>query len=470
MRASRTCGEGRSGPNGAFGLGALLVVVLVSCSLSSEAEDPTPARTVAAGAGAAAVSSPAGVAETAAEEEAGEAAPATAEGTEATAEPAEETGETGPDVGEALGRFKSSIDRGSRYLAENQNPDGGYGPYGMIVPGASDVGITAFCLYALARNPRNYSAADGPFISRAVKFLLDRQQADGAFYDPKDPSLQNYKTSVAVLALDALDRVKYAQAVRKARDFLQTQQATPAGGYDPDEHVNFGGQGYGSSLRRDLSNAQFAAEALYKSGLSASDEYWAHLVVFVSRCQNAETLDPLLEDLGIGTSGDGGFRYAPNDTRGPVETLDDGSRIFSSYGSMSYAGLKTLLYARVDREDPRVQQAFAWISRNFSVEVNPGMATRENPAAGLHGLFYYYHTMAKALSVYGERLIRDARGGEHDWALELGTHLVDLQQKDGHWVNTSDRWYENLPALDTAYATVALAECLEFIKSRTEGE
>lgn len=380
-----------------------------------------------------------------------------------------------PILGEDLGgRIKDGVDRGCAWLASHQNPDGGYGPYAenSRVPGSSDVGITAFVLYALARNPRNYTAADGPFISKAVKFLFDRQQPDGAFYDRKDPTLKNYKTSVVIMALVALDPVKYADAISKAREFVKAQQASGAEGYAEDEHVSFGGVGYGSALRPDLSNLQFAAEALFKSGLSASDEFWRGAVVYVARCRNAKTVDPLLAELGIGTSGDEGFRYAPNDTRGPVETLDDNTKVFSSYGSMTYAALKTLLYARVDRDDPLVQGAVRWLSENYTVRENPGMATRSNPRAGLHGLYYYYHTMAKALSAYGEPKIRDGEGVEHDWSRELAEHLLSLQAADGTWANTSDRWYEEMPALATSYAVVSLVECMEFrarIASRPSG-
>jgi len=182
---------------------------------------------------------------------------------------------------------------------------------------------------------------------------------------------------------------------------------------------------------------------------------------FVSRSLNSKDVDPLLKEYGIGTTGDGGARYAPNMTRGPEETLDNGTRVFSSYGSMSYAALKAFLYAKIDKSDPRVQGLFNWISRTFTVRENPGMATSANPKAGLYGLFYYYHTMSKALALYGEPVIRDANGAEHHWAVELGQHLISLQHKEGFWVNTSDRWWENLPALDTAYAMVSLVECLE---------
>lgn len=378
-------------------------------------------------------------------------------------------GERGP--AELAAAIRRAVDKGSRWLAEHQNPDGGYGPYGeegVWVANASDVGITAFCLYALARNPRKYKEADGPFISKALDFLLARQQADGAFYDPKDPSLKNYRTCVVLLALQELDPVKYAAAIRRGQEFVKSQQAAAAGGYEDGRHLGYGGVGYGDGLRPDLSNTQFAAEAMFRTGLSGSDDFWKALTVYVSRCQNSDTVDPLLEELGIRSSGDWGFRYAPNETRGPVESVDGGI-VYSSYGSMTYAGLKSLLYARVGKEDPRVRKAFAWISKNFTVRENPGMATKANPKAGLNGLFYYYHTMAKALSAYGERIVVDAKGVEHDWARELAEHLLAIQKEEGHWVNASDRWFENIPALDTAYSIVSLVECAEFLSRPAEG-
>ena len=361
--------------------------------------------------------------------------------------------------------IQGALDRGARWLTQHQNPDGGYGPYGegpeVRVKNTSDVGITAFVVYALARHPKRYSPVDGPFLSKAIDFLLAHQQEDGGIYDPADPALQNYRTSVAILALTALDRVKYAAAIRRAQGFVKDQQLTEADGYDEKTHLGYGSIGYGSGLRGDLSNTQLAGQALAESGVSGSDEVWRRMVIYVARCQNAESVDPLLQGLGIGTTRDGGYRYAPNETRGPTETLDDGSRVFSSYGSMTYAALKTLLYAQVDRKDPRVAQAFDWISKNFTVTENPGMASGVNPKAALQGLYYYYHTMAKTLSLYGEPMIRDAKGVEHNWAKELAAQLVSLQKKDGAWQNTSDRWWENIEALDTAYAMVALADCQE---------
>ncbi len=369
-----------------------------------------------------------------------------------------------------LGRIKGAVDLGSRWIAQRQNPDGGYGPYGdgpyVRVKNTSDLGLTTFALYALARNPRDYTEADGPYISAAVDFILARQRQSGAFFDLKDPTLPNYKTSVAILALVELDRAKYADAITRAREYVRGLQFGPAAGYDPKRHLHFGGFGYGSGLRGDLSNTQFALDALVASGLSPSDELWTHVQPYLRLCLNRPgDVDPRLGAKGIGSTGDGGARYSPNTTRGPIETLDGGVRVFSSYGSMSYAALKSFLHARVERSDPDFRRLVEWISRNYSIDLNPGMATARNPSAGLHGLFYYYHTMAKALRLYGETTIKDAKGEPRDWAAELSAKLIGMQASDGSWVNTSDRWMENLPLLDTSYALISLVECYDQIKA-----
>ena len=156
------------------------------------------------------------------------------------------------------------------------------------------------------------------------------------------------------MALVKLNRVAYSEQLRKARAFIVSQQRSENTNYSKEKHLSFGSVGHSGSLRGDLSNAAFAAEAMREAGYSASEPFWKKLQTFVSRCQNNAEVDPLLKKTGIGTTKDWGFRYAPNDTRGPSESLDDGSIAYSSYGTMSYQGLKRLLYANVDKYDPRV--------------------------------------------------------------------------------------------------------------------
>ena len=79
----------------------------------------------------------------------------------------------------------------------------------------------------------------------------------------------------------------------------------------------------------------------------------------------------------------------------------------------------------------------------------------------LQGLYYYYHVFARALRAWGEPVIPDDKGVKHSWREDLCRKLISLQNKDGSWVNTADRWYEGNPSLVTAYAVLALQTALE---------
>ena len=98
--------------------------------------------------------------------------------------------------------------------------------------------------------------------------------------------------------------------------------------------------------------------------------------------------------------------------------------------------------------DVRVIAVKDWLRNNFSISENPGM--------GKQGLYYYYHTMAKALSLAGIDQIKDSSGKLRDWRSELTLVLLDLQNNDGYWVNESGRWWEKDPILVTCYAMLAL--------------
>ena len=103
-------------------------------------------------------------------------------------------------------------------------------------------------------------------------------------------------------------------------------------------------------------------------------------------------------------------------------------------------------------KDPRVQAAHEWIRKHYTLE--------ENPELGRQGLYYYYHTMAKALAAYGEDTVVDARGVKHNWRKDMIEKLLSAQKEDGSWMNTDDRWWEKDPVLVTAYAVLTLEVAL----------
>lgn len=207
----------------------------------------------------------------------------------------------------------------------------------------------------------------------------------------------------------------------------------------------------------DLSNTQFFLDALIATGVASDDPAIQNALIFVSRCQNLESehnTTPFAAAIN-----DGGSYYTPA-AGGSSQAGEGPEGGLRSYGSMTYAGLKSMIHAGLTPDDPRVAAALAWIGNYYTIEENPGM--------GQQGLFYYYHTFAKALDVAGYDVFTDAEGQEHDWRKELAEHLFSIQQDDGSWLNEADRWYEGDPSLVTAYCLLALKHCgpVERVSSR----
>jgi squalene-hopene/tetraprenyl-beta-curcumene cyclase len=138
------------------------------------------------------------------------------------------------------------------------------------------------------------------------------------------------------------------------------------------------------------------------------------------------------------------------------ETLDDGTKVsrLRAYGSMTYAGFKSYVYAGLKKDDPRVQAAIEWIGRNYTL--------KENPGAGEDGLYYYYVVFARAMQAHGEPTVRvvsaDGATQERRWAKDLVAQLATLQEPDGSFRPTKDgaRWMEDNKVLITAYSLIAL--------------
>jgi squalene-hopene/tetraprenyl-beta-curcumene cyclase len=103
-----------------------------------------------------------------------------------------------------------------------------------------------------------------------------------------------------------------------------------------------------------------------------------------------------------------------------------------------------------------VRAAWDWITKNWTLDANPGMQ-HAGPENAKQGLYYYYHTLARALAVYDEPTITDAGGATHDWRVELIGKLASLQKPDGSWVGDK-RWMEDNPVLTTSYVVLALQE------------
>ena len=339
--------------------------------------------------------------------------------------------QTQPDAGASYEKLNQdvlkAIDRGLEWLKTQLGDDGLFRHH----PGMTGLAITAFL-----RHPENrYAEANHPFVQRALQALLEMQQPNGAIYNAdQQPALPNYNTSISLLALSSTDNPGYRMAIAKAQDFIRGLQVQDS------DSVYYGGIGYGSrETVHDLSNLNFAVQALKESG-SDDQQVWDKAIKFLQNCQNSSETN-----TQSWAGNDGGFIYAPD---GESKAGRDESDKPRSYASMTYAGLLSFIYANVDKDDSRVQAAADWIRKHFTLEENYGM--------GQEGLYYNFHTMAKALSAYGEPVIVDGKGMAHDWYRELGEKLISAQNPDGFWVNKSSRWMESLPVLATSYAILAL--------------
>ncbi|MDO9074394.1 MAG: terpene cyclase/mutase family protein [Rubrivivax sp.] len=329
---------------------------------------------------------------------------------------------------------RRSVDAGLNYLRAQQAADGSV---------ARSVGITALSLRAFLESHRGYNEGDGAFITNQVGFILSKAKGDGSISE----SLQNasYNTSVAMNALAATKNPKYAPVIAAAQKFLVGHQIDEGEGYKPD-HRYHGGIGYGGDERPDMSNVYLAIEALKGTSLDPKDPVWQKALVFVSRSQNrSESNDQAW------AGNDGGFVYMPGWNPPEFEF----GKLTSSYGGMTAAGLLSLLFAGVDKADPRVQAAYKWMTTNFTLDVNPGTSKK-------HGLYYFYNAFAKVMTAYGEDTFVDGKGQTRNWKAELAQKLVSLRADDGSWRNAdSNAWWEDKPQLVTAWSVIALEHALK---------
>lgn len=348
-----------------------------------------------------------------------------------------------------------ALRRGALYLVA-VSEDGLWG-----APGQPELGVTAMALGALQELPKPRPESIQSVIDRGLNWIASHQDQDGSIHDGK---LKNYLTSSSILALAKSGDPKFAAAIERARVFLTALQADEGEGYS-DGDLYYGGIGYGGDERPDLSNLQMALEALSAAGTKSGDQSFSRALKFLERVQNrSESNDIRIESDGsvIRSGNDGGAAYAPGDSKAGYDTLPDGTKVPRSYGSMTYALLKGFIFAGLDKEDPRMQAAWKWIQENYTLDVNPGFELSEDPRAPYQGLYYYFHTMAKALDLYGVEQIVDGSGQTHAWRQQICGRLIAMQRKDdGSWINeNAPRWWEGNPVLASSYAMLTLGAAI----------
>ncbi len=364
-------------------------------------------------------------------------------------------------------KAREMIARSTTWLRTKQDASGGW-----LVPQASPFpAVTGLVLSGMLLDPAADPTKDET-IKKGVAYILSHRQPDGGIYNRILPS---YNTSICLSTLARVNTPEAKAAIKPAQDFLRSLQfgegamvdgqfAKETGRVEKD-HPFYGGVGYGQHGRPDLSNLQFFLQAMQDSGVESNDPAVQRAVVFLQRTQ---MLDSVNDQPYADGSKQGGFIYSTSlnsESAGSgqsqaaatiEETLDDGTKVsrLRAYGSMTYAGFKSYVYAQLPRDDIRVLAAHDWIRQNYTLDENPGVGT--------DGLYYYFLTFARALDAWGSPTIDVIPGDgtrtidRRDWANDLIDRLAELQNEDGSFRSVDDRWMENDQMLITAYALIAL--------------
>lgn len=390
---------------------------------------------------------------------------------------------------EEAAAYRASMKQGAAWLAAQQHEEGYWA-------NATMPAMTALAMWAL----HEAAYPDQAAIDRAMNFVLSCGHPDGSFWvkpsaERRGGGLANYNTSVCMAALHALGRPELVPVIQQSRKYVAGTQHLAN-----ESSVYYGGMGYDPDSEReyaDLSNSFMAYEAmrmtedvedLRREGDEKADLDWDAVQAFLGKVQNlpsVNTLPWVTDDV----DDQGGFIYNPGAThsegkrpagpppdgaatpdeasrppRPPRDAADaprpatapapEGERItLRSYGSMTYAGLLSLIYANVSEDDERVKSAHDWATRHWTLDENPGM--------GPQGLYYFFKVLSKALDTMGDEVLDLPDGRKVTWRHALGERLLALQQEDGSWVNDNNRWWEADANLVTAYIVLTLSTILD---------
>jgi squalene-hopene/tetraprenyl-beta-curcumene cyclase len=344
--------------------------------------------------------------------------------------------------------MKRAIERGNAYLKTQQDKEGFWRE-------AKYPAYTALALTAAMRSPSHEKSAH---IDQGYSWLVKQQKDDGGIYGK---GLGTYNTATSIVALVSTGDKTYNPVILKGRRFLINQQTDWDHKGEADNKYD-GGIGYGGSFNHsDMSNTYLSIEALRLSRHIAQDEAsgkqpelnWEAAIQFISRSQNLKETN---DQPGIGN--DGSMNYFPGDSKAGHDVKPDGTKTLRGYGSMSYAGLLSMIYAELDEKDIRVTSVKKWLAEHYTVKENPGLATKEDPALGQQGLYYYYHVMAKGLAAANIDQLTLKDGKKVDWRNDLAKKILTNQREDGSWANKNSRWWESDPVLVTAYGVLTLEQ------------
>jgi squalene-hopene/tetraprenyl-beta-curcumene cyclase len=344
-------------------------------------------------------------------------------------------------------RVSKLIQGGTNWLESSQNEAGWWST-------ADHPAVTGLALVAMKGDPSGkFKSNENKTIQDALKYIDSCYHEDGGIYRI---NLTTYNTAICLMSMVAVGDPSLNDRILKSREYLIGMQSD-FGDKGVLDHPMDGGIGYGSKYdHSDMGNTLQALEALHYSQHLAQDQPassnqkldFAAAIQFLQNCQNLTSVNK--QDWASDDEANkGGFIYYPGLSKaGEYKDPVTGRVALRSYGSISYGGMLGYAYAKLGKESPQVQAVLEWLQANYTLE--------ENPAMGMQGLFYYYHTMAKALTAYGVETLELKSGEKVNWREKLVNKLASLQNDNGSWINENGRWWERDPALVTSYAVLAL--------------
>jgi squalene-hopene/tetraprenyl-beta-curcumene cyclase len=361
---------------------------------------------------------------------------------------------TGPEIPETVLREAyASMRRGVDYLIEKQKKDGSW----IHHPAVSGLCVMALHNSGAALEDKRSNEA----VQKGLDFIRKFVQKDGSIWlKGQKREYPNYTTAVALCAIATVNDPKDEPIMRAARKYLINSQITDK------DNVNFGGIGYGKEgpENSDLSNTQWALEALYltnyldKEPKAKSPEdtkksklAWKNAVQFLTKLQHvSETNDAVWVVKDKNDPNHGSFVYKNDESKDSKKEGEE--KGLKGYAGMTYAGMKSMIYAKLKKDDPRVKAALEWGAKHYDLTTNPGI--------GSEGHYYYLNTFAKARSILGGDILTTADGKKHNWRVDLIKQLLKTQKGKGEWYNDNGRWWENVPELVTAYSLISMESAL----------
>jgi len=295
------------------------------------------------------------------------------------------------DFQEITPAMRQSVDKGLRYLASVQAPDGSFGAdrYGR------NVGITALACMAFMSDGHLPGRGEyGHIVERGLNFVLQSAQETGLIAADTSHGPM-YGHGFATLFLGEIygmtgdPRVREA-LVKAVRLLVNTQNAEGGWRYQP---VPFD-----ADISVTICQVM-ALRSARNAGISVPRDTIDRAIAYVRQCQNPA---------------DGGFRYM----------LNAGGSQFPR----SAAGVASLYYAGV-YEDDALDKGLAYLTRTRS---------SVRPQGGHYYYGHYYAVQAMYLA-----------GGEHwaDWYPDIRDELIAHQQAAGNWTSSHGDHYATSMAL-----------------------